>query len=326
MYEKIGVYMVEVLRPEDIASAYSKAKWVSPYSKILAMVDREARVVEVHEFHARNKCVGGAAWEVYHYPRASSLVLSARREGARNVFVFKIGRGEVSLEPGVRGAGVEEVRIEEGEVKITYVGLVGGGVAATLCRGMAEGVCRVEIHERGGGARVGRASLVLPLMEKLSIGVDDTDVKEAGATWALLNEIAYSLELEGKAYYINHVITQLYTRNPHKTTNCVSIGVSFAVNPSSKEGVLRDLEEMLRKHTLSSHTGLAYMNKVLVPARLRRYGVEAKSRLLTLEDAYTVAEEVGVGLKPVTGERGLIGALAALSFIDDPDEAVKVYA
>ena len=51
-----------------------------------------------------------------------------------------------------------------------------------MCRGMAEGVNHVELYDVGGGSKVGRAAVVTPRMQKLVIGIDDTDTKEEGAT------------------------------------------------------------------------------------------------------------------------------------------------
>lgn len=54
--------------------------------------------------------------------------------------------------------------------------------------------------------------------------------------------------------------------------------------------------------------------------------MKVKSELVDVSETYRLAEELGVELIPVTGEQGLIGALAALAFCDSPEEAVKVYA
>lgn len=318
--------MVEIYSREQLLEKYGGVKWISPYQRILALVDKRSRTVELHEFHARGKCSGGAAWEVYHYPRVSSLVVSARREGARNIFVVKQDRCELKLIPGIAGAGIESLEVGEDEVKVTYAGLAGGGVAATICRGLAEGVKRVEIYERGGGSQLGRATLVLPILNKLVIGLDDTDEPRAGATWSMANELGYKLEREGLAYYIGHTIVQLYTKNPHKTTNCVSIATAFAVKPNRTEELVKAFREYVEQNTFSKNTGMAVFNGVIIPELVREYSRKAKKELVSLEEARQVAKSSGVQLISVTGERGLIGALAAIGFADQPDEAVKVYA
>ncbi len=307
---------------DEVIKRYGGIEWISPYERIIAMSDRNH--VEVHEFHARGRCIGGAAWETYHYPRVSDLVVEARREGARNIFVLKIGKTELNLIPGIAGAGIEEVALRGGEVEITYSGLAGGGIAATVCRGMAEGVKGIEIIEEGGGKKLGRAKLVLPAYEKVVIGVDDTDSEEGGATWSLVNEIAYRLEKKGLGVYLMHTITQLFTKNPYKTTNCVSISVTFATKDSEK--LVSEFEKMLRKSTFSDQTGMAVYRKVLTDEELIRFGEKVKREIVELSEAIEVAKKFGVELIEITGERGLIGSLAAISFSNNPEEAVKVYA
>nr|WP_290899605.1 methanogenesis marker protein 11 [Ferroglobus sp.] len=306
---------------EEVLKKYGGVEWISPYERIIAMHD--GSYVEIHEFHARGKCVGGAAWETYHYPRVSNLVLKARREGARNIFVLKKGETTLKLVPGIAGAGIEKVEVGE-NVEVTYAGLAGGGIAATVCRGMAENVLGIEILEEGGGEKLGKAKLVLPAMEKVVIGVDDTDSKEGGATWALVNEIAYKIEKENLGYYLLHTITQLYTKNPYKTTNCVSISVTFATQNSEK--LVKMFENELKKSTFSDETAMAVYKKILVSEELLKFGEKVKREMVEIEEAEDIAKRNNVELIEITGRRGVIGALAAVAYSDLPDEAVRVYA
>jgi len=317
---------LERLSRTDLLAKFSNSTWISPYERIVAMVDPEAGLLEIHEFHARGKCIGGSAWEIYHYPRVSSLVMNAKREGARNIFFVKLGECKLNLIPGIAGAGIERATFSEDEIKITYAGLAGGGIAATICRGMAENVKGIEIYERGGGSQLGRATLVLPVRKKVILGVDDTDEPGNGATWGLANELSYSIEKEGLASYLGHVIVQLYTKNPNKTTNCVSIATTFAVDPKYESHLIETFRDRLKKSTYSEHTGMAVYRGITPPEFTRDFSVKAKTKLLELADAEKVAVAGKVDLIPITGQRGLIGALAAIGFANDPDEAVKVYA
>lgn len=304
----------------ELVRKYGDIPWISPYERIVAMTD--GKYIELHEFHARSRCSGGAAWEVYHYPRVSDLVLRARREGARNIFVVKTGRAELNLIPGVAGAGMEMAEINGENIEITYAGLAGGGIAATVCRGMAEGVRGIEILQEGGGGKLGKAKLVLPAMKKVVIGVDDTDTKDGGATWSLVNEIAYRLERDGLGIYLLHTITQLYLENPYKTTNCVSISVTFATR--DVETLVDEFTTMLEERTLSEETAMAVSTSIEIGDGIRKYGMRAKRELLDVRSAREVAEQNQVELIAVTGERGIIGALAAIAFSDSPDEAVRI--
>lgn len=314
-----------MLSRTDLLEKFSNSTWISPYERIVAMVDPKASLLEIHEFHARGKCIGGSAWEIYHYPRVSSLVINAKREGARNIFLVKLGECKLNLIPGIAGAGIEKATFFEDEIRITYAGLAGGGIAATICRGMAENVKGIEVYERGGGSQLGRATLVLPLRKKVILGVDDTDEPGNGATWGLVNELSYSMEKEGLASYLGHVIVQLYTKNPNKTTNCVSIAATFAVDPKDENRLIETFRDRLKNSTYSEHTGMAVYRGIEPPEFIRDFSIEAKTRLLELSDAERAAAGK-VELVPITGKRGLIGALAAIGFANDPDEAVKVYA
>lgn len=311
------------MSPEEIAERYGHLPYITPYQKILALVDDTNATVELHEFHARGKCGGGAAWEVYHYRRTSPLVVGARREGARNIFLCSAGRAELDLVPGVASAGLEEVRIEGPEVSLTYAGLAGGGVAATLCRGMAPGVIGTVVHERGGGSGIGRATLRVPAMRKLVVGADDTDVSDRGATWSTMNEIAFSMERDGICEWLGHTIAQLYPENPYRTTNCCATAIVMAVPEGGTAEARARAVELLAGSSFSDECGAAFFESIEVPCELRRFSADAGSRMVTFEEAESVAAACGVSLEAVTGRRGCIGALAAVGLHDDPDGAVR---
>lgn len=313
-----------MLKREELKRRYGKRPWVSPYSKLIGMVDLSQGLVELHEFHARGTCIGGACWEICHYPRTSDLVVGARREGARNLFTVKIGRSKLRPIPGLAAAGIEAVSIDDDEIKVTYSGLGGAGVAITLCRGMAEGSKGVIIHELGGGGKLGRATLALPAMHKVTFGVDDTDTHEAGATWALVNEIGWKLGRRGSGNFLGHTIVQLYPANPYKTQNCVSIAATFAVPPNKEDRLVKNFLDLIRKYTLSEHTAVAVYKHIRTSDEIRKFAMMAKMTLLDISDARDVAKRQEVEIHEITGERGAIGALAAIGMADRPDEAVRL--
>ena len=313
-----GQYMSK----EQLVEKYGKIPWISPYEKVVAMTDGE--FIELHEFHARGKCIGGSAWETYHYPRVSDLIVSGRREGARNIFILKKGKAELNLIPGIAGAGIESAEVGDDFIEITYAGLAGGGIAATVCRGLADGVDGVEIISLGGGSELGKARIKLKKYSKVVIGVDDTDSNEGGATWALVNEIGHKIEEMSFGHYLSHSIVQLYTKTPDKTTNCVSISAVFATDNTEK--LVSEFKKLLEKNTYSDETAMAVFKKIISDNGLVEYAKNVKSRVVSIKEAYSVAERYGVQLIPITGERGIIGALASIAFADNPDEAVKVYA
>jgi methanogenesis imperfect marker protein 11 len=309
---------MEILTPQDLKEKF-KDPWIAPYKKVITMVDDNQ--VEIVEYHP---CIGGSEWVVYQYERSSSLVEKSKRDGNKHTFLVKVGKSDLNLKPSFSAAGIEEVSVEGDEVKVVHAGLAGAGVGAAMCRGMAEGVKRVELYDIGGGSKVGRAAVVTPKLEKIVIGIDDTDTKEEGATWTLANNVGLELSKMG-FQYIDHVIVQLFPHNPNKTQNCVAIALVFAIKPGEREKIIEEARKLLKKSTLSSKTSMAILDGIDIPKKLRKYAEAAKKSMITLEEAEKTGEEIGIQFVEVTGARGKIGALAALGLYDDIKEAVKVY-
>jgi methanogenesis imperfect marker protein 11 len=309
---------MEILTPEDLKDKFQDP-WIAPYEKVITMVDDQ--IVELVEYHP---CVSGSQWMIYQYQHSSDLVLNAKRDGNKHTFLVKVGKSNLGLKPSLHAAGIEEVSVDGDEVKIVHAGLAGAGVGAAMCRGMAEGVKRVELQDVGGGSKVGRATVVTPRMEKIVIGIDDTDTKAEGATWTLAHNIGAELAKQGYNY-LDHITVQLYPHNPNKTQNCVAIALVFAVNPGEKDALVQRVVDLLREKTLSDKTAIAILKGLNVPDELKEYGKSAKRSMLTVEEAEKVAKNAGVELVEVTGSQGKIGALAALGVYNDIEEAVKVY-
>ncbi len=309
---------MEILTPQDLKDKF-KDPWIAPYKKVITMVDQG--LVELVEYHP---CVSGSEWMIYQYKRSSNLVLDSRRDGDKHTYLLKVGKSDMSLKPSLNAAGIEEVSVEGDEVRVVHAGLAGAGVGAAMCRGMAQGVKRVELYDVGGGSKVGRAGVVTPVMEKVVLGIDDTDTKDEGATWTLANNTGLELSKMGFEY-LDHVTVQLYPHNPNKTQNCVAIALVFAVKPGEKDELVKNACKILKKHTLSDKTSIAVLEGIKVPKKLRSYGEAAKKSMIYLDETQKVARELGIQLIEVTGEQGEIGALAALGLYDDVEEAVKVY-
>jgi methanogenesis imperfect marker protein 11 len=298
--------------------------WVSPFEKIVAVHDKALNIVQIYEYHARNACYGAAAWAVYHYNRTSSLVVNARRDGARDIFTLKLGKTKLELKPSLSSAGIEAVKVQEDAIRVTYAGLAGGGVGSTLCRAMGEGVYNAEIHEEGGGDKLGKATLVLPKMVKVQVGVDDTDKKGAGATWSLANEIAVEFAKSYGIHYLNHTLVQLFPGTPERTTNCVATVLTFAVKPDRVNYLKNELKKRFLAHTLSEQTGLAVWEGVVVPKEIKEFSNNAKKRVVTIEDAKKIASAQHIDLVKVTGARGFIGAVAGIGYAEEQEQAVKL--
>ena len=309
---------MEILKPDELREKFQDP-WIAPYEKVLTMVD--GNKVELVEYHP---CISGSHWLLHQYRKNSELIDSAFRDGNKHVYKCHVGRAPLDLTASFNAAGIDEIIVDGDEVKITHAGLAGAGVGAGMCRGMGEGVKYIELLDIGGGSKVGRATVVTPKLEKVVIGVDDTDVKDAGATWTMAHNLGVELRDEGFEY-LDHIIVQLYPHNPHKTQNCVSIALTFAVESEKKQELIDRVIEILKRDTLSDKTAIAILEGLDIPEKLREYSIATKSGMMDVETAEKVAEELNIPLIAVTGEQGKVGALAALGLYDDVEEAVKAY-
>lgn len=309
---------MEILTPQDLKDQF-KDPWIAPYKKVITMVDQG--LVELVEYHP---CVSGSQWMIYQYKRSSNLVVEAKKDGDKHTYLLKVGKSDMSLKPSFNAAGIEEVSVDGDEVRVVHAGLAGAGVGAAMCRGMAQGVKRVELHDVGGGSKFGRAAVVTPVMEKVILGIDDTDTKDEGATWTLANNLGMELSTMGFEY-LDHITVQLYPHNPNKTQNCVAIALVFAVKPGEIDELVKKATEILKKHTLSDKTAIAVIEGFNIPEKLREYAEAAKKSMIYLEETQRLANELGIQLVEVTGAQGEIGALAALGLYNDVEEAARVH-
>ena len=286
--------------------------YVVIYRQIHAVVDNDGHQIELLE---RSSCYGGSAWARYHYSKGP-LIKSSRALGDWFRYIVCPGKADLDLISSRRSAGIESVLVNEKEVEITYAGLGGGGVGATLSRAKAEDVLRYSVTECGGG-RIARGTIVVPRRERLIIGVDDTDSKTVGATWSLIHNIASKVD-RPEARYISHSLVQLFPV-PAKTQNCVATVVEFACLPDKGEGMLADFKTLLRKYSVSEQTGMAVFRD-FDPSSLMPYANRCRQERVQYEDALEAAREAGVQI--LMNGQGLIGAVAVLPFSARPDESV----
>ncbi len=311
--------------PSELRSLVADVPWATSTKRITVTVDpAEPTFIELVE---EGSCLGGAAWTGHHYPAASKLVTSALREGTLSIYDLFTGDVEPELVPGLRPAGIGAVVVdrEAGERHVTYHGLGGGGVGACLSRGLAEGVLRIVVHEPPGGSRKSSATLVLPIREKVVLGVDDTDNEDEGSTWSLCHTLGTALQEGGQGDYLYHSLAQLYPSAPHRTRNCVATAITLAVPTNGRDALICRARELLEKWTLSEHTGLAWLHGRDVPPALSLFGRAARGSEVSVDDTFSMAATLpSVGLEPVTGRRGCIGAMAALAYHRRWRDAVTV--
>ena len=290
------------------------------------IVDRERGLVRIVE-----KCIarGPVEWDHANRIRAGGALRSARIEGTTLIMDAEIGRaGEVRFGPAagnVGGQALVKVELDEdgrsgNEVRTTWRGIAGASMGIGACIPASDDVIRTEYsHLELGGANELEVTIITPAMTRLIVGLDDTDTKEKGASWVLALKMAQTMPI---GRYLTHRIIQLYPGVPEKTTNCVSIGVSFAVPETEIERAKGWLLDFVKRETLSDDTTVVFYTGLDVPDGLRRYGQEAKRRIISLKEAEDFAREEGLEYHNITGLQGLIGAIAAVGCFEDPNAAM----
>jgi methanogenesis imperfect marker protein 11 len=286
--------------------------YVIHYPRIVAVADGSGGTVELVEFF---DCIGGAMWSKCHYVK-SPIVEGVRCLGSTMRYTLKTGTVDLELEGSRFPAGISACTVDDGEIAITYIGMGGGGVGAAACRSDAAGVLRSRSDPAGGG-RVAGATIWLPRMQRVLIGVDDTDTPEEGATWTLVHNIARTVEDE-HSVYLSHTIVQLFPV-PYRTKNCVALVAEFATN--NPEGLVARFRQLLEMYTLSKKTGMAVYTGFTPSEELLAYGRKVKRGEV---DYGLLASIRDPHLRIVMNGRGLVGAVAALPFFTRYEEALEL--
>jgi len=282
------------------------------YPQIVAVADESGGQIELIEFF---DCTGGAMWVKRHYAQ-SPLVRSVRTVGATNRYLLSAGSADLALEGSVFPAGIAAVIVEGDEIAVTYRGLGGGGVGASVCRAGARGVVRC-VSDPAGGGRLAGSTVWLPRRERVIVGIDDTDTPEEGATWTLAHNIARAVE-DDRSRYLSHTIVQLYPV-PYRTKNCVAIACEFAT--SDPAGLIRNYRDLLEEYTLSDETGMAVW-RGFDPSPLEEFGYRVKRGEVSADDLAALDSE---RLSVVMNGRGVIGAVAAIPFFTRYEEALALW-
>jgi methanogenesis imperfect marker protein 11 len=303
--------MPETLTPEEV-----KKRFGPMFSdRLVTLVDERAGKVRIVEMCTAQ---GPVEWDAVNRWRAGGVIERIDVHGNWLMIDTIIGERDVKFGPVAADSGgqaLKGVRVRDGMVETSWAGIAGASIGIGACLPQAKGVVKTEYEELSdvGGSKEIHVKIFTPEMRHLIIGIDDTDSKEKGATWALGLNLAKSMP---DAIFLQHKIVQLNHHAPHKTANCTSTGVSFAVAPSKIASAIKFAADFIEDGSLSDQTSIAIMNGIEIPEEILRFGLKAKEFILTIEDAEDVAKKTGVELKEITGPRGKIGALAAIGCFD----------
>jgi methanogenesis imperfect marker protein 11 len=231
---------------------------------------------------------------------------------------LRVGKTDAKLIPSFVPLAITEVKKLPKSVMVSYKGI---GGAPDLIRLFSSGALRCTEHPANPHGRAFETEY--ELFRKVVIAVDDTDSSVKGATFNTALQLASVLNRASSDYHFLRLTLSLnWPANPAKTTNNASSALVFAVTPGKEDQLARDFERLIRKYTISKETGMVVSKKVRSPESLKEYSRKVKRQQVTVSEAYKAAEQAGVKMIPITGERGLIGALSVVGLVDDAEEAL----
>jgi methanogenesis imperfect marker protein 11 len=304
---------------------YLKQRYLKKQWNAIALVGEEGEVIETANrcptwfgslitgaktYFFRGGGIGGV--KDLAYPMANPMF------GDLYVSRLKVGKADSTLIPSFVPLAITEVKKLAKSVIVSYKGI---GGAPELIRLFSTGAMRCT--ERPGNPHGRAFDTEYQLFSKVVIGVDDTDSSTKGATFNTALQLASVLNRASKDYrFLRLTLSLNWPANPAKTTNNASSGLVFAVTPGKEDALVRDFERLVRKYTISNETGMVVSKKVMAPEALKEYSRKVKREQVTVSEAYKAAEQAGVKMIPITGERGLIGALSVVGLVDDLEEAI----
>jgi len=303
--------MVQRLSPEEVTKKYGKMFCRG----VFTLVDEKNGIAQVIE---ECSAKGPVEWDACNRRRAGGAITNITVEGLTIIMDAVLGEGELHFGPASKdlgGQGLRSIIVDGEEVRTSWVGLAGASVGVGACMPQGPGTIAAEYQDdvQIGGAHRVEVTVITPKLIRVIISVDDTDTKQQGASWSMLLKVARECPV---GTFLKHKIVQLNPNVPEKTTNCVSVGVSFAIKEKELPELLAYFKEALRKNTYSQETTMAYFVGLKIPQELEDYGWKAKSVIYKPQQAEDVAERTGVKIVEITGRRGTIGAVAAIGCFD----------
>lgn len=315
--------IVIILTPDDVRKRYGQLF----AQKFLVMVDEKAGLAEIRE---QCRARGTIEWDAANRLRAKGALRSACVEGTTMTMLASLGTSPAQFGAADReigGQALEGVEVQGDEVVTIWSGIAGAGVGVAACLPQAPGVIRAEYPSEEdlkiGGARKNRVRIVSPRYEKITIGIDDTDTKEEGATWVLALQCAEACSIPG-VEHLNMRLVQLNPAVPKKTTNCVGSALNFAVRPGRVDELLAYVRDFIESRAVSDDTGIA-VYRGLAFADESEYLRRVKTDILTVPEAEAEAERLGIEYIDSTGRKGRIGALGAVLWANRGLEAAGLY-
>jgi predicted transcriptional regulator len=283
--------------------AASSAMLSSVCKRIFTTVDGD--IVSIY-----HECMSGgcAAYCTHHHRKAGGVVTEVARDGTLLFELARLGEGtaEIGLPPRA-AVGVVGVR-REGDYVIQHIRCTGGpAFSLTEMMAMAEGVENVDVMRYGDTVE---GEVYTRALTHVIIGLDDTDSRDAGATFALAIALLQHLSKMPGIIPILHRVAMLYPGIEERTAGNSCSYIEIAAEPDIVDGLMERAQRFVSEESISGEWGLAMKTGFTIPDGLRSFGLDARAKRVSRSDCDTIAKQYGVLL---AGGRGVVGALAAVA-------------
>jgi methanogenesis imperfect marker protein 11 len=292
--------------------SYTRTPLTSPCKKIITTADVRNGLVEIYHkcqsVGAQNYCASEYLKDglVYESDPTGLFLRQKARIGEKPIDFTK--KASVSI-------GIERIEIIEGKFVLqTIKSKIGGAaIAVTKTLDKARGCLHMEVEENG---KYVTGKLRTNLLLHYTVGVDDTDDEQhEAATWEVTMRLMNALSNELKVESIAHKIVRLYPNITHKTGGNSACFIEVGVMPDNVKEFEDFCVGFLQQETDSRETAIAFMEGLVVPEELKLFARKSRNGEVTIDEAKQVAKDLGIELLSVTGEWGMIGALASIGFL-----------
>jgi tRNA(Ile2) C34 agmatinyltransferase TiaS len=178
----------------------------------------------------------------------------------------------------------------------------------------ADGVIRVEPRHEG---HLVKGKVWTRALAQVTIGIDDTDTREGGATFALALALLTHLTRIRGVLPISHHVVMLNPDIFGKTAGNSASFIEVAVAPERLDHLKEKTRKFVADEALSAEWGVAIRSGLTVPDGLKEYGKRVRGQVVSRTVTEATAEQFGITLY---GGNGIIGALGAVAMAGLPHE------
>jgi hypothetical protein len=293
------------------------------YAAISAMPSSTCRrifsTVDGDDVAIYHECVSGAcaAFCGYHHTLAGGVLSQVHRDGTLLRESGTIGSREIDVGlPPLSAVGIFGIE-RAGDTITQHIRCIGGpAYSLSDMMSRAEGVIQVESSSHN---HIVEGKIRTHALVQVTIGIDDTDTKEGGATFALALALLNHLSRIKGVIPISHQVVMLNPSVYTKTAGNSASYIEVAVLPARYGSVVEKVRRFVADESLSDNWGIAIRTGLHVPEGLREYGQQVRSTIVARTVAEATAERFGISLY---GGNGIIGALGAVALTNLPGEVL----